>query len=379
MLASLGKACESVHELVAQLGGRQVRIMEICGTHTMSIARAGIRSLMPEKLMLLSGPGCPVCVTDQSYMDQAVYLARGGKAGGKLAAMGVSPGKEFQAPVIATYGDMVRVPGRLGSLADARSTGARVEVVYSADQAVELAQREGRQVVFLGVGFETTAPGTALAVLRARKQGLRNFSVLTAHKLLLPAMHALMSAGDVRVDAFLCPGHVSVILGYKAYDEIVRMYGRPCVVAGFDAAQVVLAVAEILRQLIAGKPGSRTVYPSVSAEGNPTAMKLLHDAFVPVDAPWRAIGVIPGSGLALNAELAEFDAARRFDLPAMPNYELPGCRCGDVICGRCRPFDCKLFAKRCTPRDPMGPCMVSSEGACAAAYKYEKKPLATSR
>ena len=373
MVSVVQKDCESIHGLVGQLAGRQIKIMEICGTHTMSIARAGLRTLLPKQVSLISGPGCPVCVTDQSYMDQAVYLARGGKVADKLAAMGVAAGKEFDAPIIATYGDMVRVPGRLGSLGDARSTGSQIEIVYSADQAVELAERVEKQVVFLGVGFETTAPGTAMAVLRARKQGLKNFSVLTAHKLLLPAMHALMSAGDVRVDAFLCPGHVSVILGYKAYDEIVRMYGRPCVVAGFDAGQVLVAVVEILRQLIAGKPEASTVYPSVSAEGNPTAMKMLMDTFEPTDAAWRAVGVIPKSGLSLRPELAEFDASGRFGLPAFPSYEMPGCRCGDVICGRCSPFECKLFGKRCTPRDPVGPCMVSSEGACAAAFKYELK------
>lgn len=374
MVTVVQKDCDAVHKLIEQLGDRQVKIMEICGTHTMSIARAGLRSILPERLSLISGPGCPVCVTDQSYMDQAVYLARGGKVGDMLAAMGVSGSKEFEAPVIATYGDMVRVPGRLGSLGDARSVGARIEVVYSADQAVEFAiDHPDRQVVFLGVGFETTTPGTALAVLRAKQQGLRNFSVLTAHKLLLPAMHALMAAGDVRVDAFLCPGHVSVILGFEAYDEIVRMYGRPCVVAGFDAGQVVLGVIEILRQLLEGKPRASTVYPSVSAKGNPTAMKMLDDVFVPADAAWRAVGVIPQSGLVLRPELSDYDASKRFDLPTLPSYEMPGCRCGDVICGRCRPFDCKLFGKRCTTRDPVGPCMVSSEGACAAAYKYELK------
>jgi len=347
--------------------------MEICGTHTMAIARSGLRSLLPPRIKLISGPGCPVCVTDQSYMDQAVYLSRGGKVA-DLESVAKTPGKEFYAPIIATYGDMVRVPGRLGSLADARSAGADVQVVYSADQAVTMAKGDpARHVVFLGVGFETTTPGTALAILRARKEGVENFSVLAAHKIILPAMHALMAAGDVRVSAFLCPGHVSVILGYKAYDEIAGKYGRPCVVAGFDAGQVVKAIVEILRQLRDGEARSCTVYPSVRAEGNPAALKLFQDVFIPCDAPWRAVGVIPGSGLAIRGELERFDAARRFDLPEMSTYEMPGCRCGDVICGRCSPFECKLFGKKCTPRDPVGPCMVSSEGACAAAYKYERR------
>lgn len=365
MTTTISRNIESVHELCSQLGhlGRTIKIMEICGTHTMSIARSGLRSLLPSNLKLISGPGCPVCVTDQSYMDQAVYLARGGDGE-----------KTFVAPIIATYGDMVRVPGRGGSLADARSAGAKVEVVYSADQAVELAKRTPQQqVVFLGVGFETTAPGTAMAITRARREGVKNFSVLAAHKVILPAMHALMSTGDVQVDGFLCPGHVSVILGYLAYEEIAAKYGRPCVVAGFDPAQVVLAVIEILTEIRDGKPRSCSVYPSVSAKGNVKAMQLLGEVFEPCDAAWRAVGVIPGSGLGIRGELAEFDAAKRFDLPIMPSYEMPGCRCGDVICGRLHPSECKMFGNRCTPRDPVGPCMVSSEGACAAAYKYERR------
>jgi len=361
----MGKAvgpcgCEKIHDLAGILAGRglSVHVMEICGTHTMEIARSGLRGLLGKSLSLLSGPGCPVCVTDQSYIDQVVFLAR-------------SRGDVL----IATYGDMVRVPGRQGSLAEARAAGAAVEVVYSADQALVLARKHpDKQVVFLGVGFETTSPGTALAVKRARELGLRNFSVLTAHKLVLPAMRALLSAGDVRVEGFLCPGHVSVILGYGAYEEIVRDYGRPCVVAGFDPGQVLLGIAAILEQLISGRPEACTVYTSVSREGNATARRLLEEVFVTSDTAWRAFGVIPQSGLVLRDEFAGFDAARRFELPEVAGYEMPGCRCGDVICGRCGPTDCDLFARRCTPRDPVGPCMVSSEGACAAAYKYERRP-----
>ncbi len=348
------KHCETIHKLVDAFcaGRRRVQIMEICGTHTMAIARSGLRSLLPEGLKLISGPGCPVCVTDQAYMDQAVELARRGV-------------------VVATYGDMIRVPGRLGSLAEARSAGGSVEVVASAEQALALARkRPQQQVVFLGVGFETTAPGTALAVLAARREGLGNFSVLTAHKLILPVMEALLAAGDVQVDGFLCPGHVSVIIGYRAYEPIAQKYGRPCVVAGFDPPHILAGLATIMEQLVEGAPQACTVYPPVSAEGNPEALKVLEDVFVLADAAWRAIGTIPGSGLRLKDELADFDAAKRMDLPEMESYELPGCRCGDVICGRCEPTDCSLFDGRCTPRSPVGPCMVSSEGACAAAFKY---------
>jgi len=355
--------CEKLHELCRRLvrGGAApspdaaVRIMEICGTHTMAIARSGLKALLPPQLRLVSGPGCPVCVTDQSYIDQAVHLARRGDV------------------TLATYGDMVRVPGRLGTLADARAGGAEVEVVYAAEQGVELAkQRPDREVVFLAVGFETTAPATGLAVRRAAREDVANFSVLTAHKLLLPVMRALLQAGDVRIDGFLCPGHVSVILGWNAYEQIAREYARPCVVAGFDPGQVVAGIEAILQQMADGEPRAATVYPAVSAEGNAAAKRLLDEVFVPADAVWRAMGSVPESGLELGEEYAAFDAARRFELPDFESYELPGCRCGDVICGRCAPADCDLFAKRCTPRDPVGPCMVSSEGACAAAYRYER-------
>jgi hydrogenase expression/formation protein HypD len=348
---------DAIAGLCAQLarGGGKVQIMEVCGTHTMAIARSGLRSLLPRELKLTSGPGCPVCVTDQSYMDRAIALAR-------------TPGV-----IVATYGDMVRVPGRAGSLAEARSDGCAVEIVVSADQAVELARSHPEsQVVFLGVGFETTAPGTALAVLRAKQEDLKNFSVLTAHKLVLPALRALLSGGGVPVHGFLCPGHVSVILGWSAYEPIVRDFRVPCVVAGFDAAQVVLGVREILRQLRDDSPAACTVYPTVSREGNATAQRLLESVFEPGEAIWRAIGAIPGSGLVLRGEYACFEAANRFELPKVQSYEMPGCRCGEVITGRCSPADCGLFGRVCTPRDPVGPCMVSSEGACAAAYKYER-------
>ncbi len=353
----LAEDCEKLHKLVRALGdrGRAVQIMEICGTHTMAIARSGLKAMLPGSLRLISGPGCPVCVTDQAYIDQAVALAREGGA------------------AIATYGDMVRVPGRLGSLAEARAAGADVRVVYSAEQAVAAAARSPeRQVVFLGVGFETTAPGTALAVKRAQAERLTNFSVLTAHKLVVPAMRALLEAGDVNVDGFLCPGHVSVIVGYRAYEEIAADFARPCVVAGFDAGQIVAALIAIVQQLVDGRAEAGSVYPSVSADGNAAAQALLAEVFEPAEAAWRALGTIPASGLVLRQPFAAFDAARRFTLPAADSYELPGCRCGDVICGRCLPVDCGLFATGCTPRSPVGPCMVSSEGACAAAYKYER-------
>jgi len=350
--------CEKIHELASGLiaSRGEIHVMEVCGTHTMAIAASGLRTLLPDGMRLTSGPGCPVCVTDQSYVDRAVWLA----------------GQEEV--VIATYGDMIRVPGRSGSLADARAKGAAVEVVYSADQAVNLARKTpDKQIVFLAVGFETTAPGTAMAILQAQEQGLENFSAFAAHKLVLPAMQALLEARRTQIDGFLCPGHVSVILGWRAYDEIARRFAKPCVVAGFDPSQIVAGLEEILTQLAAGRAEACSVYASVSADGNAEAKKMIDRVFARTDAAWRALGTIADSGLEIREEFADYDSSKRFALPETESYEVPGCRCGEVISGICGPHDCSLFAVACTPRDPIGPCMVSSEGACAAAYKYERR------
>jgi len=350
---------EQMRRQWARLAGRgRVQLMEICGTHTVAVSRGGLRSLFPEELRLVSGPGCPVCVTDQAYIDRAVHLA--------ASAPDVT---------IATYGDMIRVPGRYGSLETARSAGADVRVVYAAHEAVALARRlPGRQVVFLAIGFETTTPATALAVRQARREKVPNFLVLTAHKLVLPAMRALLAGGDVPIDGFLCPGHVSVITGWRVYEPIAGEFHVPCVVAGFDDVQILAGIAEILRQLADDAPAAVSVYPAVKPEGNPTARRIVEEVFQVADASWRALGVIPDSGLELREEYAGLDAARRFDLPEMESYELPGCRCGEVITGRCLPTECPLFANACTPRTPIGPCMVSSEGSCAAYYKYHWRP-----
>ena len=350
--------CEKLHELASGLtvSRDKIHVMEVCGTHTMAIAASGLRSLLPDEVKLTSGPGCPVCVTDQSYIDQAVWLA----------------GQEEV--VIATYGDMVRVPGEAGSLAEARARGATIEVVCSADKAVELARKmPDKQIVFLAVGFETTAPGTAMAILRAKKEGLENFTAFAAHKLMLPAMRALLEGGRSQIDGFLCPGHVSVILGWKAYDGIAAKFGKPCVVAGFDPSQIAAGIEEILTQIDAGRAEACSVYSSVSAEGNAEAKKMIDGVFAPTDAVWRALGVIADSGLGIRDEFAAHDSTRRFALPEAESYEMPGCRCGEVISGICTPHDCDLFAAVCTPRNPVGPCMVSSEGACSAAYKYERR------
>jgi hydrogenase expression/formation protein HypD len=334
----------------------QVQVMEICGTHTVSIFRSGIRSLLPENLRLVSGPGCPVCVTAQRHIDAAIDLAADGRA------------------IIATYGDMLRVPGRQGSLEQLRAAGARIQVVNSANTALRLAQAQPEvPVIFLAVGFETTAPATAATVLEARHRGVENFFVLAGHKLVIPAMHALLSAEDVPLDGFLCPGHVSVIIGSKAYEEIAAQYGRPCVVAGFEPGQILLGLARLAERVAAKEADVENVYAAaVGPAGNPVARKLLSEVFVVADTPWRALGVIPDSGLELAPGFEQFDALRQFGVELGEDEDPAGCRCGEVIQGKVEPADCALFGVECTPVEPVGPCMVSSEGTCAAWYKYNR-------
>lgn len=341
---------------IGEVAGRieRAQIMEVCGTHTVSLFRSGVRSMLPANVRLISGPGCPVCVTSQGYIDTACELA---------ARPGVT---------LATYGDMVRVPGRTGSLEHQRAQGAHILVVYSPRDAVRFAaEHPDREVVFLGVGFETTAPATAAAVLEAHRLGLPNFSVLTAHKLVIPAMLALLSAGDVPVQGFLCPGHVSIIIGAGAYRPIVEGHRKPCVVAGFEPEQMVRGILQLVCQIAQDEARLDNVYGvAVSEAGNQVAQACLTDVFEPADAVWRAMGTIPGSGLELRPAYRALDARHRFALDLGEDYDPPGCRCGEVIQGKAEPRDCPLFARSCTPMRPIGPCMVSSEGTCSAWYKY---------
>ncbi len=396
----------SLRDELVRLGeeiGRPVRFMEVCGTHTMSSFRNGLPSVMPANLRLISGPGCPVCVTAQRHIDAAIELA---------AKDGV---------IIATYGDMLRVPGRLGSLESRRARGGQVRVVNSARTALEIARREpAKKVVFLGVGFETTAPATAATVLEAAGEGLDNFSVLMCHKRIVPAMMALLEDGEVPLDGFLCPGHVSVVIGSSAYHPVVERYGKACVVAGFEPEQMLLGLVHLARQVLRKRrnvesrkskaesrksksesrkaksesrkvgtlerrdcetaksgdgatliPRLENVYPAVVSEtGNRVALELLERVFVVSDTAWRALGTIPRSGFELAPAYQRFDALRRFGLTLGEDEEHPECRCGEVIQGKAEPTECPLFDNGCTPLAPIGPCMVSTEGTCAAWYKY---------
>ena len=347
---------EEILERINALPPRGAKLMEVCGTHTMSIARAGIKRLLPEGVELLSGPGCPVCVTPGEVMDAALALS--GEA--RLA--------------LCIYGDMLRVPGtrRGDDLAHRRALGADVRIVYSPMDALDMAEAEpGREFVFLGVGFETTAPGTAMAVLEAQRRNIGNFSVFSMLKLVQPALRALIAAEGFSVDAFICPGHVAVITGAEEFGFLPREYGLPAAVAGFEPEDILLAIYDLLDMLAKGAPALVNDYPrAVSAGGNELAKAAIARVFEPRRDIWRGLGDIEASGLALREDFAAFDAERRFGVEIKPAAEKSPCRCGEVITGRIRPQDCPMFERACTPDDPLGPCMVSSEGACAAAYKY---------
>lgn len=331
-----------------------VQIMEVCGTHTVSLFRSGIRSMLPANIRLISGPGCPVCVTAQGYIDAACELASRPDI------------------TICTYGDMLRVPGEGGSLAEQRARGAKVVVTYSAMDGLKYAvAHPDENIVFLAVGFETTTPATAAVVKAAKAKGVDNFTVFAAHKLVMPALKALLTADDVVISGFLCPGHVSVIIGADAYRPVTKEFHKPCAIAGFEPAQMLDGVLRIIQQCKDGRAEIDNCYGAVvSGEGNRVAWKFVEEVFEPADAEWRAIGVISQSGLELRDEYRIHDARARFNIVMPSSYEPKGCRCGDVIQGKAMPTECPLFAKGCTPRNPVGPCMVSSEGTCAAHYKY---------
>ena len=342
-----------------KLAGRPLKIMEVCGTHTVSIYRSGLRALLPEGFQLVSGPGCPVCVTSQGSIDTLVRLS----------------GKEEIA--IATYGDMVRVPGASLSLAQARAQGAAVHVVLSAAEALSLARKlQGKTVVFAGVGFETTAPATAAVVLEAERDGQENFLVLNLHKTVPAVLRILASDPELGLDGFLLPGHVSTILGLEPYRALAADHGMPCVVAGFEPDQVMAGLALLAAQRATGRFSVQSAYPQgVRPGGNERAKALLSLVFEESGAAWRGLGNLPGSGLTFREPYTRFDARVRLGLEDRETPEPAGCRCGDVLAGRIAPSDCPLFGVTCTPEEPVGPCMVSSEGSCAAAYRFGRRQV----
>jgi hydrogenase expression/formation protein HypD len=331
--------------------------MEFCGGHTHAIMRYGIRQALAPGVRLLSGPGCPVCVTADADIDAAIALA---------SLPGVA---------VATFGDMVRVPGTRSSLQEARAAGADVRIVYSALDAVALARQTPQlKVVMLGIGFETTAPTVAAALEIARAEGLANFSAYSMHKLTPPAMRAILESGEVRLDGIIGPGHVTTITGWRAWEFLPAEYGLPCAVAGFEPLDMLHAIDQLVVGIVNGQPRVVNAYRrGVTAEGNRVAQAILERVFQPATADWRGLGEVPASGLALRPEYAAHDARLAFDLPTTTGgrtAEERGCRCGDVLRGVIEPPECSLFGCVCTPARPIGPCMVSGEGSCAAHYRY---------
>ncbi|MDO5536192.1 MAG: hydrogenase formation protein HypD [Desulfovibrionaceae bacterium] len=332
-----------------------MRFMEVCGTHTVSLFQSGLRSLLPAGVVHLSGPGCPVCVTHDSEVAAFLEMAR------------------MDRVCIATFGDLIRVPGPNGeSLKHAMADGALVKIVYSPLDALTIAaEHPDWTVVFIGIGFETTAPTVAGTLVAARQRGLVNFCVLSLHKLVPPALKVLLADRDAAIDAFLLPGHVCMVTGLEPFEFLSSEWKVPACVGGFTPADMALALCHLAEDLRDGAPRVSNAYPrAVPRQGNPMAMSLMQQVFEPCDALWRGLGVIPDSGLRLRGEYAEQDAMVRLGVSLRETKSIPGCRCGDVLKGRIAPNSCPLFGRVCTPMDPVGPCMVSTEGSCAAYYKY---------
>lgn len=334
--------------------GRPVKLMEVCGTHTVAIFKHGIKGLLPDGLRLLSGPGCPVCVTSVMDVDRAIAVAMRSDV------------------IFVTFGDMMRVPGGKMSLSEAKAEGADIRIVYSPLDCLKIARENGdKKVVFFSAGFETTAPPEAATISEAERQGVGNFYILAVNKLVPPALEALLQSEDVKVDGFILPGHVSTIIGSRPYEFIAGKYSKPCVITGFGAEDIISGIAMLLRQISEGRAAVEIQYKSVvRPEGNQKAVELMYEYFEPCDSYWRGIGVIGNSGLRLKDKWKRRDAEAVFQINVPEIPEPKGCMCGLVLKGIKIPTECPLFGKACTPERPVGACMVSAEGSCAAYYKY---------
>lgn len=340
---------------IASLVNGHLRFMEVCGTHTVSISRSGIRSVLPKEIELISGPGCPVCVTPVGEIDRAVSLSR------------------LPNVTLVTFGDLMRVPGTFSSFNQERAMGRDVRIITSPLDPLEIALREPhKKVIFFAVGFETTAGAIAAAVKEAKRRGIKNLYILSSQRLIPPAIKALLSSKNVKIDGFILPGHVSVIIGKTPYTFIAYEFSLMGVITGFEAGDILEGIHMLMRQKADGRSEIENQYTRVvKDEGNRMAQEVMEEIFEPFDAHWRGLGVIPESGLMLKEELREMDATFVFDIPYEEKADPPGCLCGEILQGIKKPPDCPLFNKRCTPEDPVGPCMVSSEGSCAAFHKYE--------
>jgi hydrogenase expression/formation protein HypD len=346
--------CQRLLQEIRQTATRPWTLMEVCGGQTHGLLRYGIDAALENVVRLIHGPGCPVCVTPLESIDLAIELAR------------------RPAVTVSSFGDMLRVPGSRENLLQARAEGGNVEIVYSPLDAVRYAEEHAdRQVVFFAVGFETTAPATALAVHQASKLGLTNFSLLVSHVRVQPAMEMLVESEDNCVQGFLAAGHVCTVAGYDSYERFVEKYKLPVIVTGFEPVDLLMGIQECVQQLERGEAEVVNCYSrSVLAPGNKQALAIMEDVYEVCDRPWRGLGVVPNGGFRLRSKWAQFDAERRFKRHALPAHECAECRSGDVLTGRIRPTECREFGMRCTPNSPLGAPMVSAEGACAAYYRY---------
>ncbi len=335
---------------------QEIVLMEVCGTHTMAISRSGLRKILSPKLRLVSGPGCPVCVTPNYYLDKAIAYAR------------------KQGIIIITFGDMLKVPGSSSSLEKEKASGQDIRVVYSSLDGLKIAQdNPDKKIVFLGVGFETTAPTLGATIKIAKEKNIKNFFVFSGHKTIPPAMRALVSSNGININGFICPGHVSTIIGAIPYAFIPEEYNISCVITGFEPVDIAQGIYMLIENIIGHlKPGVQIQYKrTVKKEGNPRAIQLMQEVFEETDSQWRGLGDIPGSGLKIRDAYRDFDAEKNIEVKVEKTKETMKCICGEVLKGLKTPLDCQLFKKKCTPTNPVGACMVSSEGTCGAYYKYE--------
>ncbi|MEA3414861.1 MAG: hydrogenase formation protein HypD [Thermodesulfobacteriota bacterium] len=344
----------AIIDRIKKIRRKKIRLMEVCGTHTTSIFRNGIRMLLPDTISLLSGPGCPVCVTDQNEIDAFIEIAG------------------IDNVIVTTFGDLIKVPGTKSSLQKERAEGRDIRIVYSTFDAIDIARKNpDKKIVFTGIGFETTAPTIAASILFAKQMNINNYFVFSAHKLVPPVLASLMKNKDARINGFILPGHVSVIIGLKAYLPFFEKYKIPCVITGFEPVDILQAILSLVKQIENDQPRLENSYKrAVTFDGNKKAEKIMYDVFETVDAAWRGIGVIHGSGLKIREEFSSFDAEKIFEFDVPESIIPKGCSCGEILQGIKTPPECALYKKFCTPINPVGPCMVSSEGACAAYYQY---------
>lgn len=338
---------------IQRISRRKISLMEVCGGHTMAIQKFGIPSLLPDTILLKSGPGCPVCVTSRGYIDYAIALSK-------------IPGN-----IITTYGDLIRVPGSTSTLEKEKANGADIRIVYSVLDALQIARSQRKnKIIFLGIGFETTAPSSAVAVKTAFEEGLKNFFIYSAHKIMPPAMQALVDEG-IRIDGYIGPGHVSAITGSRIYDFLPLKFGVGCVISGFEPVDILQSIYMLVNQVERNQPAVEIQYGRVVVpEGNLKAQKIMEEVFELRDDWWRGLDVLPASGLCIREKYASIDAEKVFDVEAEEIREDKRCICGEILKGTSDPEDCKLFGMPCNPENPIGACMVSHEGACHAHYRY---------